>query len=117
MIRVVFKDMEKSELANQIVNDRLGEVLGRFPDALNSRVVVTLSMENSPEKAGPDLFRVKLRMERGRYSGILLEKAAPSLYVALADICEGLLERLNRFGDRTRVTERQYARKLGRRKS
>lgn len=117
MTQVVFRNMEKSELAVQLVKDRLDEVLDRFPDTSSCRVVATLSSENSPRQAGPDLFRVNVRLERGRFAGVVLEKAAPSLYIALADICEGLLERLNRFGDRARVINRQQARKFANRNS
>jgi len=112
MIKVVFKNLEKSDLAKEAVEERLREVLERFPSLSESHIVVTLSMQNSPRQGGPDLFAVKTRIEKGIYDGVILEKSAPSLYVALADICEHLLERLNRFSDKKRVKSRTLERKL-----
>lgn len=112
MTKIVFKNLERSELAVQLTEERLEEALARFPETRESKVTVTLSRENSPQQAGPDLFRVNVRLEGGRYGGIVIDKAASSLYVALAEICESLLERLNRFGDRSRVIARRQARRV-----
>ena len=71
-------------------------------------------MENSPLQAGPDLFKVKLHVSRGRYDGITVEKSDSNLYVALAEVVDHMLEVLNRFGDRARVKERKRARELTR---
>ncbi|MFM8269576.1 MAG: hypothetical protein ACKN9V_05240, partial [Pseudomonadota bacterium] len=65
-----------------------------------------------PKQAGPDLFGVKVRIQGGAYHGIILEKKSSSLYVALADVADHFLERLNRFSDRTRVKERTQERRL-----
>ncbi len=111
MIHIVFKDMEKSELAKEAVRERFEGLLERFPDLSASRLAVTLSMENSPHKAGPDLFTVKAFCRGGRYKGLTLKKSAPNLYAALADVVDHMLERLNRFGDRQRVKLRQQARR------
>lgn len=59
---------------------------------------------------GLDLFSVKLHILGGRYSGVTVEKSNPSMYVALAEVVDHMLEALNRFGDRNRVKERKKAR-------
>ncbi len=112
MIRILFKNLKHSELAKRIVEDRIEQVFSRFPDLVRSRVTVTLSMENSPSQPGPDRFHVKLRINGGRYNGIILEKDAANLYLALAEVDEHLLERLNRFGDKQRIRERKQSRRL-----
>ena len=112
MIRIVFKNLERSELAKEAALERIGDAVERFPELKNSRLTVTLSMENSPLQAGPDLFTVKVYSRGGRYRDLTLEKSASSLYMALADIVEHLLERLNRFSDRSRVKSRNHARKF-----
>lgn len=111
MIRVVFKNLEKSELAKQAVAHRLKPLIEKFPDLRAGNIHVTLEMQNSPLQAGPDLFTVRSQINRGRYDGIRLEKSAPSLYAALNELVEHMLEKLNRFGDRMRVRERTQARK------
>lgn len=112
MISITFKNLEKSELTRDAVKDRVEVLIEKFPDLVGSKIQVTLEMENSPVQAGPDLFTVKLHVTRGKYDGITLEKAHSSLYVALAELMEHMLEKLNRAGDRARVKERTRARKI-----
>lgn len=111
-MNIVFKDLERSELAKDAVYDRFEGLIERFPDLKAHHLSITLSMENSPHKAGPDLFTVKVFCRGGRYKGLTLKKSAPNLYAALADVVDHMLERLNRFGDRQRVKIRNQARQL-----
>lgn len=112
MIRIVFKNLEKSNLTEEIVGSRLKQSIEKFPELFTHKLTLTLSMENSPIKAGPDLFSVKLVITGRKFGGIILEKNAPNLYVAMADLSEALLERLNRATDKTRVKNRSLARRV-----
>ncbi len=112
MILIKFKNLEKSELARQAVQERIEALVEKFSDLRESKIQVTLEMENSPTKAGPDLFKVKLYVSRGRYNGVTVEKSQSNLYVALAEVADHMLEALNRLGDRVRVKERTRARRL-----
>ena len=112
MIRIIFKDLEESELAKEAVLDRLQETIERFPDLEDHRLTVTVSRDNSQFKAGPDLFKVKLVIAGKKYGGVFLEKSAMSFYLALAEVSSHTLERLNRFGDKQRMKNRRLARKL-----
>lgn len=94
------------------IANRLSDDLERFPDLTEDAISVLVEMENSPFQAGPDLFRVKLRITKGRYQGVILEKTAGSFYTALGELNENLVERLNRFGDKHRVKQRKRARKI-----
>ena len=114
MIQVKFKNLDKSEIAQEAVQERIEGLVLKFDDLGASRIQVTLEMENSPVQAGPDVFKVKLHVSRGRYDGITVEKSDSSLYVALAEVVDHMLEVLNRFGDRARVKERKRARELTR---
>jgi ribosome-associated translation inhibitor RaiA len=110
VIQVVFHNLEKSELAKDAVTEKLQDVLGKFPDLESHKITVTLSMENSPRQAGPDSFEVKVFIKGKKYGEILISKSAKSLYVALADLSDHLLEVLNRKGDKLRVRSRQKER-------
>lgn len=112
MIQVKFKNLEKSEMAREAVHDRIESLIEKFPNMSESKIHVTLEMQNSPLQAGPDFFKVKLHLARGRYDGITVEKSDSNLYVALAEVVDHMLEVLNRYGDRTRVMERKRARDL-----
>lgn len=114
MIHIKFKNLEKSEMAREVVEERIKTLIEKFPDLSASKIQITLEMENSPFQAGPDLFRVKLHVASGRYDGVTIEKANTNLYVALAEVVDHILEKLNRFGDRLRVKERTKARKIAR---
>jgi len=112
MIKVHFKNLEKSELAREAAIERFETVRERFPELHRCNMQVTLSMENSPLNPGPDLFAVKVHCKGGIYSGVVLEKSAPNLYAALADTVEYMLERLNRHSDKKRVRSRKKDRKF-----
>ena len=114
MIQIKFKNLEKSEMAREAAQDRIDALADKFPDLNDCKVHVTLEMENSPIQAGPDLFKVKLHVSRGRYHGITVEKSDSSLYGALAEVVDHMLEKLNRFGDRARLKERKNARQIAR---
>ena len=114
MIQIKFKNLERTEMAREAVEERIETLIQKFPDLSASKIQITLEMENSPSQAGPDLFRVKLHVARGRYNGITVDKADSSLYVALAEVVGHMLEKLNRFGDKLRVKERTSARKIAR---
>ena len=112
MLKVVFKNLEKSEIAKEVVEERISELIEKFPDLKKSSVLATLEMHNSPQQAGPDSFSISLRVNGGKYAGISLTKYSSSLYVALAELVEHALERLNRFSDRKRVVQRNLHRKF-----
>jgi ribosome-associated translation inhibitor RaiA len=110
MISITFKNLEKSELAQEEVYNRIEPLIDKFPSLKESKIQITLEMDNSPTQPGPDLFSVKFQAFGGRYDGVRVEKSHSNLYIALADVAEHLLEKINRFGDKNRVTERKQAR-------
>ena len=112
MIRIIFKNLEKSELAKDLALERISSVIDRFSDLQNHTIDMTLSMENSPTQAGPDVFTVKLYINGPRYKSVIIQKSSSSLYIALADVVEHSLERLNRYGDKVRVKHRNKMNKL-----
>jgi ribosome-associated translation inhibitor RaiA len=114
MLNIKFKNLDKSEIVDSAARQRLEALVEKFPDLSASKIQVTLEMENSPFQAGPDFFKVKLHIARGRYDGIIVEKSDASIYVALAEVVDHMLEKLNRFGDRQRVQERSKARRIAR---
>jgi ribosome-associated translation inhibitor RaiA len=90
MIKVVFKNLDKSELARNIVTDRLNPVLEKFPKTKGHRITVTLEMENSPAQAGLDYFKVSTMITGPLYKNIKLEKSSENLYLATAAASDGI---------------------------
>ena len=91
MIKVTFKNLEKSELAREAATERVEYLTEKFPDLKGARITVTLEMHNSPLQAGPDMFTVKFQVASGRYRDVTIEKSATNLYVALADTVDHIL--------------------------
>lgn len=112
MQQILFKNLKRSESAREVVKQRMQSVIDKFPALKACRIYITLEMHNSTIRARPDLFTVKVHVSEGRYRGVRLEKSGQNLYAALADVVEHTLEKLNRFGDRQRVKERNRARKI-----
>ncbi|MBF0207878.1 MAG: HPF/RaiA family ribosome-associated protein [Oligoflexia bacterium] len=110
MMKVIFKNLKKSEIAVAVVKERLATIFERFPNFNRSNVTVTLSMENSPRQVGPDLFTVKLFSQGGRFRNVILQKSSSNLYVAVADAVDRFSEKLGKFGDKVRVRERSMSR-------
>ena len=75
MIKVVFKNLDSSELAKQIVLERINDLISKFPDLQDHRIYVTLSMTNSSTQAGPDEFRVKCHIDGKKFTDLLLANA------------------------------------------
>ena len=111
MIKINFKNLEKSEIANEAVYERMAPLLDKFPELKKDTVTFTLSMDNSPVQAGPDLFKVKVQISNGQYKGVLLERSDKTLYLALANVIEKIHERLKRHDEKIRSRHRSIQRK------
>lgn len=95
MIRVHFHRLERSELARDIVLERIGEVLREFSAQVRSEAVVTLTSEQSLSATMPDLFHVRLEATTVQGTAIDLESAAPSLFAAVETVKLALHSRLS----------------------
>jgi ribosome-associated translation inhibitor RaiA len=111
MIRIHFKGLRSSSITREAVEARVKALADRFPALRSSPIQLTLEMENSPHKAGADVFTVHLFVRAGRYRGLKIVKSASTLYLALAELVDPLLEAINRTGDRRRVRRRTRARR------
>lgn len=110
MTKIIFKNLETSSHLRDLVNDRLAVLFEKFSDLKEHKIMVTLSMENSPLHPGPDYFSVALRIDGKKYQKLILKKSAKSMYIALAEVCDHTLELLNRFGDKVRIRKRKKSR-------
>lgn len=111
MIKIIFKNLEKSQLASDIVTEKFEVLVDKFPDLTHHKMDVFLSMENSSQKTGRDVFAVKVIILGKKYDGIVVEKRNTSLYAALDDLLLVMLESLNRKGDKARVRSRNVSRR------
>lgn len=103
MIKVIFKKIEKSRMTTEMVTNRLMDVVEKFPDLQEHQLKALVYTENTSRQAGPNVFGIKLVITGKKYRDIILEKKGLNFYIALAELTDCLLERLNRFGDKIRI--------------
>ncbi len=111
MLKIAFKNLDKSQLASDIVTERFELLLKKFPDLEDHNIEVYLSMENSPSQVGRDFFAVNVVFTGKKYGKLVVEKKNINLYVALDDLLLVMQETLNRKGDKVRVRRRTSSRK------
>lgn len=99
-VQVVFQNLKRSEFIKSFVTDRVLSVLEKFPQNRRGKVVVYVSMENSPRQAGPDVFGVKVMLRNSIIKTFVMSKKAESLFQATAEVVDGLLETLHRQSER-----------------
>ncbi len=112
MIKVIFKNLKKSNLAEKVVLEKMNLLVEKFPELEKNSIQLTLSMDNSKIKAGPDEYGIKVQIKGKKFEGLILEKRAKSLYLAMALAYEASLELLNRRIDKIRVKSRTQLRKI-----
>jgi ribosome-associated translation inhibitor RaiA len=112
MIKVIFKNLKKSILAEKVVLEKMNLLIEKFPELEQNSIQLTLSMDNSSIQPGPDEFGIKIQIKGKKFEGLILEKKAKSLYMAMALVYEALLELLNRRIDKIRVKSRSQLRKI-----
>ncbi len=112
MIQVYFKNLKKSNLTKSIVIERISTIISKYPKIMNGKVLVTLEMENSPVKAGPDLFSVKIQIRNRMIKELILKKSASNLYIALAELVDHLPDQLARELEKSRSIQRSSLRRL-----
>lgn len=110
MVKVVFHNLEKSNLVRGVVTDLVESTLSKFPRTERAHVDIFVSMENSPVHAGPDQFSVKLVMSQKGMKPIILTKSAENLYQAASLVSDRLLEALHRAFEKRRERRRESAR-------
>lgn len=112
MVRVNYKNLERSEMANKVIEDGVASLEAKFPDLSQSIVKVSLQMDNSQFKAGTDLFQVRLRLDGGRYHGIFMKKSGPDLYRVIHELMDLFQNKMNDKGDARRVKNRKQSREF-----
>ena len=110
-MQIKFKNLDRSNMVVEIVKERFESILNKFPDLNSSSIAITLEMENSPVQTGPDLFKVKVNIKNGKYSGLVLSKDNSNLHHALSDVVGNMQELLTRHSDKKRAVSINKGRK------
>ena len=112
MVQVKFKGLKYSTFLESSIERRMRAFIEKFPELQIGKMTITVEMENSPFKRGPDQFRVKLAIFGGKFSNIVLTKRGSHPYLALAELADKLLEKVNRYGDKCRVRKYHDERRM-----
>jgi ribosome-associated translation inhibitor RaiA len=100
MLKIVFKNLEPSQLARDIVKQRIEPIIEKFPALTGHKVTLTLEMENSPDQAGPDLFTVSSMVTGKNFNNLKIKKSSRNFFLATAELVDGFNELLSRENDR-----------------
>lgn len=111
MVKVVFKNLAKSEMIRDIVMNRVEKTMAKFLDLEKVSSTVIVAREHSHEHTGVDWFSVKLLIAGKGLKPIVLEKRAEGLYQALAMVSDRALEILHRSIEKSRFENRHERRK------
>jgi ribosome-associated translation inhibitor RaiA len=95
-MKFVFKNINRSEFIKEVAQDRVTDLLNKYPDLGNHELSVTFSMDNSPRQKGPDSFAVKILMRGRKFKNLILEKRDSNLYGALAKALGSLSEKISK---------------------
>ncbi len=113
MLKIVFKNLEPSELARSIVIEHMGPVLEKFALLKDHQVTLTLEMENSPTQSGPDLFTVSSMVTGKTFKNLRMKKSSGNFYTATAELVDGFKELLSSEVDRLSSRKRKVNQTIG----
>ena len=111
MVKVVFKNLQKSDLVRKAAVERVQKAIEKFAilDPLSSTVI--LSREHSREHAGLDEYAVKLVIGSPGQKPVVVEKHAQSLYQALAMVLDRAMDILHQSFAKERLALRHERRR------
>lgn len=112
MIKVIFKNLERSDLIRSVAEERIEKTISKFPEFKELSSTVIVGREHSQEHSGVDAFSAKLLIEGYGARPVVLEKKAESLYQAIALVTDRALEILHRALDKERGQKRQERRRF-----
>jgi ribosome-associated translation inhibitor RaiA len=112
MVKVIFKNLEKSDLVRSIATERIEKTIRKFSELAELTSTVIVSREHSSEHAGVDLFSAKLLIGGHGLKPVVLEKRASSLYLAVAQVADTALEILHKAVSKDRDAIRHKKRRF-----
>jgi ribosome-associated translation inhibitor RaiA len=113
MLKIVFKNMESSQLAKGIVQNRMSPIFEKFPALEGHRITLTIEMENSPRQAGPDLYTISSMVNGKTFKGVRVKKSSGNFYHATAELADALNELLRHEIDRLTKSKKKKTTKSG----
>jgi len=100
MVQVVFKNMEASTLAKNVIQERVSHILKKFPTLVGHKITLTLEMYNSPKQSGPDLYAANVLVTGKTFKSIRLKKTSENFYQAIAVLMDRFIYTVSRNNDR-----------------
>jgi ribosome-associated translation inhibitor RaiA len=103
MLQIVFKNIDRSELTQSVVNRKFQSLIKSFPDLNNHKMTLTLERLNSKFGVGKKLFGVKFYINGRKFKNLVLEKRAQNFYQAIGDLGQSLQENLHRQSEKFKL--------------
>lgn len=91
MLKIVFKNIEPSQMARDILVERIAPILKRDPSLKECSVTIMLETENSLSQDVPDLFTLSLSAaDKVNQKDLIIKKSSENFYHATASLAESL---------------------------
>lgn len=110
MVKVVFKNLEKSSGIRKNVVERIERALSRFSEVIALDSTLVLSREHSKEHAGVEEYSVKLIVDADGRKPIIIEKRSENYYQALAKALDRAMDVLHQSFAKERLSVRHKKR-------
>ncbi len=104
MVRVVFRNIEKSELMKDAIETKVSHILAKFPGLQNATTTVIAT-------PGPDSYHVKVVLLSRGLKPVILERDGEDANHAFSHLADRLFEVLHRSLERRREKTRSERRK------
>lgn len=89
-MKLIFKNFDHSEFLERKVEERILTVVQKYRDPKPIDLVVTIEMENSPFKKGPDVYSTSITLTGSGNLDCRLRKSAINAAASIAASAESL---------------------------
>jgi ribosome-associated translation inhibitor RaiA len=113
MVQVVFKNMETSTLAKNVIQERVSHIVKKFPTLADHKITMTLEMYNSPKQAGPDMYSANVLVTGKTFKAIRLKKTSENFYHAIAVLMDRFVYTISKKSDRRSSLANKKKQKVG----
>jgi hypothetical protein len=107
MLKIVFKNMESSQIVKSVLQQKINLVIDKFPLLREHRITITVEMVNSPQQPGPDLFTLSSFVSGKTFRKLKIKRSSGNFYNAAAELLDRLNELLGHESHRLTKIKKQ----------
>jgi ribosome-associated translation inhibitor RaiA len=107
MNQIIFKNMTRSEIMTELMREQMDRLRAKFPKILNGRTYrAEIEVENTIQKPGADVFRLKLVITLGKRGALVLHQKGSHAYEVLWSTLDAFENKLRKLSKRDQMKKR-----------